>query len=75
MGCDLCGAMVGAGMGRCLNCDFWDLGDGAVICVVRALGAGMGRLVGLGVTIRGGERKCARGKSSGALGQSGSRLV
>ena len=41
MGCDLCGASVEGGDGA-VNCDLWDLGGWAVICVVRALGAGMG---------------------------------
>ena len=27
-------------LGHCLNCDFWDLGRWAVICVVRRLGGG-----------------------------------
>ena len=32
-----------------LDCDFWDLGGWAVICVVRALGVGMELLSGLGI--------------------------
>ena len=46
MGCDLCGASVGRVgrelliFGSGLDCDFWDLGRWAVICVVRCWGWG-----------------------------------
>ena len=54
MGCDFFGGDVGrVGMGGLseLDCDFWDFGRWAVICVVRALGVGMELLSGLDWTV------------------------